>query len=149
MIVSICAVYWKKSNKEIESIKEELLASIIEIVSEDNSELNEAVWNAKQPSAAIAVINKYEALLKGENKKKINIVGKQEELLKKFMDSENIFKYIGPSRSNIYFKIKLYKCLTKFPELKNSTLPSSYFNSNFKLLKNLCQENVKIFCKKE
>lgn len=82
MIVSICAVYWKKSNKEIESIKEELLASIIEIVSEDNSELNEAVWNAKQPSAAIAVINKYEALLKGENKKKINIVGKQEELLK-------------------------------------------------------------------
>ena len=149
MIVSICAVYWKKNNKEIESIKEELLASIIEIVSEDNSELNEAVWNAKQPSAAIAVTNKYEALLKGENKKKINIVGKQEELLKKFKDSENIFKHIGPSRSNIYFKIKLYKCLTKFPELKNSTLPSSYFNSNFKLLKNLCQENVKIFCKKE
>ena len=33
----------KKNNKEIESIKEELLASIIEIVSEDNSELNEAV----------------------------------------------------------------------------------------------------------
>ena len=87
--------------------------------------------------------------MKGENKKKINIVGKQEELLKKFKDSENILKYIGPSRCNIYFKIKLYTCLTKFPELKNSTLPSSYFNSNFKLLKNLCQENVKIFCKKE
>ena len=86
----------KKNNKEIESIKEELLASIIEIVSEDNSELNEAVWNAKQPSEAIAVINKYEAVLEGENKKKINIVGKQEQLLKKFNDSENLFQIYRP-----------------------------------------------------
>lgn len=86
----------KKNNKEIESIKEELLASIIEIVSEDNSELNEAVWNAKQPSEAIAVINKYEAVLEGENKKKINIAGKQEQLLKKFNDSENLFQIYRP-----------------------------------------------------
>ena len=47
-------------------------------------------------SEAIAVINKYEALLKGENKNKINIVGKQEQLLKKFNDSGNLFQIYRP-----------------------------------------------------
>ena len=50
----------KQSNKVTRGKKEELLASIIEIVDEDESGLNKAVRNAKQPNEAIAIINKYE-----------------------------------------------------------------------------------------
>ena len=49
-------------------IKQELLASVIEIVYEENyAELNHEVKNAKEPKDAIFFIKKYEDLL---NRKK-------------------------------------------------------------------------------
>ena len=44
--------------------------------------------NAKQFDEAFAIIEKYEEPLKGENKKIINVVGKQEEFFERFKDSE-------------------------------------------------------------
>ena len=55
----------------------------------------------------------------------------------------------GLSRSNMYFKISLYKFLCKFPVLKKSTLTSSYFNSNFKLIKKVGKANANIFGEKK
>ena len=51
----------------------------------------EEVKNAKDPKEAISLIKKYEELLKEENKKIINIVGKQGELLKKSKESNEFF----------------------------------------------------------
>ena len=62
--------------------------------------------------------------MKGPNKKILNVVGKQGELLKCFRDEDEFFDRIGLGRSNIYFKISLYKFLRKFTLLKNSTLTS-------------------------
>ena len=73
--------------KSPETIKQELLTSIIEIVNEEGySGLNEEVKNAKEPN-----IDRI-----------INIVGKQGELLKKFKESDEFFSRVGLSRSNIY-----------------------------------------------
>ena len=44
--------------------------------------------NAKELKDGISLVKKYEDLLKGPNRKIINIVGKQGELLKRFKDSE-------------------------------------------------------------
>ena len=64
------------------AIKQELLASIIKIANEeDYSGLNEVVKNMKESKKAISIIKKYEKLPIGENRKIINIVGKQGELL--------------------------------------------------------------------
>ena len=49
----------------------------------------------------------------------------------------------------MYFKISLYKFLCKFPVLKKSTLTSSYFNSNFKLIKKVGKANANIFGEKK
>ena len=84
----------------------------------------------------------YENLLKGANKKIINIVGKQGELLKRFKDEDEFFGCVGLSRSNIYFNMRLFKLSCKFPVLKNSTLTPSYFKSNLKLIKKVCKANV-------
>ena len=113
-----------KKNKTPEIIKEESFASITELSDgeEDYWELNKEVRNAKEPKDVIYLVKKYEDLLKGANRKIINIVGKQGKLLKRFRDAEECFDHVGLSRSNICFKISLYKFLCKFPLLKNSTL---------------------------
>ena len=69
-------------------IKNELIASILEVFEAQNdSQMNEKV-NAKELKDGISLVKKYEDLLKGANRKIINIVGKQGELLKRFKDSE-------------------------------------------------------------
>ena len=55
-----------------------------------------------QPKEAISIIKIFEELLKGENRKIIITVGKQEELLKKFEVNDEFFRCVGLSH---YFKI--------------------------------------------
>ena len=92
----------KKSNTS-EIVKQKLLASIAEHSDgeEDYFELNEKVRNAKQPRDSIALVKKYENILKGTKKKIIKIVGTQSELLKCFRDEDEFFDRIDLSRSTL------------------------------------------------
>ena len=100
-----------KKNKTPEIVKQELLASIAEHSDgeKDYLVLNEEVRNAKEPQDGTALVKKYEDLLKGTNKKIINIERKQGELLKRFRDDDEFFDRVSLSRSNIYFKISHIK----------------------------------------
>ena len=139
-----------KTKKTPETIKEELLASILEVFEEeDYLQICEEVKNSRDLKDGMSLVKKYEDLLKSGIKKIINIVGKQGELLKRFKDSDEFFDGVGLSRSNIYFKIRLYKFLCKFPALRNSTLTSSYFKNNFKIIKKVCKANVDIIGEKK
>ena len=42
-------------------------------------------------------------------------------MLKKIKDKEGFIENVGLSRSTVYFKIVLYKCLKKFLAKKNSS----------------------------
>ena len=112
-----------------------LQGSILKASEEENANLNEEVKNEKSLNEGISLVQKYENLLKSANKKIINIVGKQGELLKRFKEEDENFNSLGLSKSNIYIKMRLFKFLCKFPVLKNSTLTPSYFKSNMKLIK--------------
>ena len=70
-------------------------------------------------------------------------------MLKKFKESDEFFRRVDLSRSNIYFEIRLHKFLCKFTTLKKSALTSSYFKINFKLIKKICMANVDIFREKD
>ena len=63
----------------------------------DYSELNEEVKIVKKPKETISLFKKQEELLKGENIKIINILGNQEELLKKFKGSDELFSRVDLS----------------------------------------------------
>ena len=102
---------------------------------EENANLNEEVKNAKSLNQGISLVQKHKNLLKGANKKIINIVGRHGELLKRLKEEDEFFNKIRLSRSNIYFKMRLFKFLSKFPMLENSTLTLSYFKSNLKFMK--------------
>ena len=87
-----------------------MLASTLEIFQEEEDclHINEGVKNAKKLKDGIYLVKKYENFLKGRNKKIRNIVGEQGELLKRFSNNKEFFHCLGLSRSNVYFKIKLY-----------------------------------------
>ena len=59
----------------------------------------------KELKDGISLVKKYEDLLKGVNRKIINIVRKTERVPKNIQDNEEFFDCVGLSRSNIYFKI--------------------------------------------
>ena len=131
----------RKTNrkKTPEIIQKELQASILEVSEEENANLKEELKKAKEAKEGISLIKKYENLAKI-----INIVGKQGELFKRFKEEDEFFDCVDLSRSKIYFKIRLFKFLCKFPVLKNSTLTPSYFKSNLKQIKKVCQANPDI-----
>ena len=132
-----CLKWSKKSSQE----------SILEVFEEENANLNGEVKNVKSLSEGISLVQKYENLLKGANKKIINVVGKQGEFLKIFKEENEFFDCVGLSWSNICFKMRLFKSVCKFPVLKNSTLTPNYFKSNLKQIKKVCKANMDIFGK--
>ena len=87
--------------------------------------------------------------MKGANRRIINIVGKYGDLLKRIKEEDEFVDCVVLSRSNIYFKIRLHSFSRKFPVLKNLTLTSSYFKSNFKLIKKVCKANADLFVEKK
>ena len=104
-------------------IKEVLLHSLTEIVDEYEIQLDEVVKTMKDPKVAIILIQQFEDILKMQNKKSINLVGNQGQLLIQFKEAEGFVETMSLSCSYIYFKIWLHKFLLKYPLLKISTLP--------------------------
>ena len=81
-----------------------------------------------------------EVLLKLENKKTVEMVGKQQESVQKFKESVKFFNCVGLTRFNTYFEFRLYTFLTKPLILNNSSRSHSYFKSN---LSNMLQHWIK------
>lgn len=86
------------------------------------------------------IIQKYEDVIKTQNKRALNYAGKQGQLLKKFKDTERFFEAISQSKPATYLKMGLFKFLKKYPALKKSALSSNYFKNNFKVIKNVVQK---------
>lgn len=93
------------------------------------------------PSETVRILHRYKEIIKTHNKRVIGYVGKQEQLLKKFRETEYFFEAICQSKSTIYFKISLYEFLKKYPALKKCTLSSNYFEKNFKIM-TVSKQNV-------
>ena len=84
----------KEKDTMNEIIKQELL--VFEVFEEeDYLQMNEEVKNAKKPKDGISLVKKYEDLLKWANRKIINIIEKQGELLKRFKENEEFFDSVG------------------------------------------------------
>ena len=90
------------------AIKKEFQESILEVSEEENANLNEAVENMKSLNEGISLIQNNKNLLKGANKKIININGNQGDLLKRYKEEDKFFDCAGISKSNIYFKMRLF-----------------------------------------
>ena len=131
-------------------VREELLHSLTEIEDGDEPELDEAVKTMKDPKErSIALIELFEDILKTQNKRIINLVGRQVQLFKRFKEPDGFMDTVGLSCSYVCFKIWLHKFLSKYPLLKFlSTRPSNCFRANLRLVKKVCTDNSGLFAKK-
>ena len=109
----------KKTNK---NIKQEFLNSWQENDDVEEQGLKGTANNANNSQKATLIINHQENIIKTQNQKTIEYIGKQGQLLKKVKDTEHCFDNVVQSRSTVYFKISLNKFLKKYPLLKKSTL---------------------------
>ena len=65
------------------------------MIKKDSNEEEDYLKNAKEVKDGISLVKKYENLLKSANKRIINIVGKQGEILKKFKEQDDFFDCVG------------------------------------------------------
>ena len=97
---------------------------------------------------SISLLKNTKSFSKDKIKKHKHSGEAQGALLKIFKKTDEFFSRVGFTRSNIYFKIRLHTFLWIFSTSKTSTLTSSYFRTNFKLLTKLFKANVNIFGEK-
>ena len=119
----------KKKLNEI--ITQELLNLLQEYDDVEEQGLNETANNVNNFQEANKVINRYEDIIKRQNKKAIGYIDKKGELFKNFKDTEKLFDNVVQSRSTINFKILFYNFLRIYPTFKKPILQSSYFKNNF------------------
>ena len=133
----------KKKLNEI--ITQELLNLLQEYDDVEEQGLNETANNVNNFQEANKIINRYEDIIKRQNKKEVGYIDKKGELFKKFKDTENLFDNVVQSRSTINFKILFYKFLRIYPTFKKPILQSSYFKNNFETNKVVWKDNPTFF----
>ena len=87
-----------------ESIKRELLKPLKENNDVEEIGLNQTPNNVNNSQEAIAIISRYEKIIKIENTTVIGYTGKQKELLKKFKD---IKKFLDNIRQSSLYILKI------------------------------------------
>lgn len=74
---------------------------------------------------------------------------KQGQLLKWLKEENGFMETMGLGRSHVYFKIWLHKFFSNYAVFKKSTLASNYLETNSKLIKNVCMDNLELFGKND
>ena len=90
------------------------------------------------------MFKEYETIIRSQRKSILNASYRQGCIFKKFKESDKLVEMveeIGGSKSTIYFKIKFEIILDKYPKLKKSSLPLSFFKANTKSVKEICNES--------
>lgn len=99
----------KKTN---ETVKQEFLNLLQENDDVEEQALNGTANNVNNSQEAILIIRHYEDIIRTQNREAIGCIGKQEQLIRKFKDSEHFFGNVHQGRST-YFEILLYRFLKK------------------------------------
>lgn len=99
----------KKMN---ETVKQEFLNLLQENDDVEEQALNGTANNVNNSQEAILIIRHYEDIIRTQNKEAIGCIAKQEQLIRKFKDSEHFFGNVHQGRST-YFEILLYRFLKK------------------------------------
>ena len=95
-----------------ETVKQEFLNLLQENDDVEEQALNGTANNVNNSQEAILIIRHYKDIIRTQNKEAIGCIGKQEQLIRKFKDSEHFFGNVHQGRST-YFEILLYRFLKK------------------------------------
>ena len=70
---------------------------------------------------------------------------KQGRIFKQFKDCQQHFEVVVLNKSTVYFKMNLYKFISRYPVLGRPTLSSHYSKNNFRLINSICKDDTNLF----
>lgn len=84
-----------RKKKTSDTVKQELLNSIKKDDSLEEPDINATADTIKDPLEAIRLIQSYEEIMKTQNKRTIEYLGKQRQLLKKLRETRQFIENVG------------------------------------------------------
>ena len=97
---------------------------------------------------AVKVVNEMEKIIRNKKLLYLWLSCQQGKISKKFKTNNkfiNLVKEFDISRWTMAFKISIVNFLNKYPKMKKSSLSHCFLKNNFRIIKEICYENVSKF----
>ena len=136
----------KRLNKN--EIKKQLIESITISNVVEMEDLNELAEKVQKPEEAADIIKQYEEILRTKRKGIISVMYYQSKILKRFKEKEKFIQMVNKLKilkSNINFKINIFKLIKKHPGLMKSSVTLTFLKNYLKVFKKICKENSSEF----
>ena len=111
-------------------------------------DLNELAEKVQKPEEAADIIKQYEEILRTKRKGIISVMYYQGKILKHFKEKEKFIQMVSKLKilkSNINFKINIFKLIKKHPGLMKSPVTLTFLKNYLKVFKKICKENSSEF----
>ena len=134
--------------KRIRKTKEEILKKVkdsIMIEETVNEDIEKTAKSVKSPDEAVEKVNNMEKVIKSNKCNILWLAYQQGQIFEKFKLNENfidIVKELGINTSTILFKISIVKFVNNYPRMKKFSLSLHFLKNNFKIIKEICHENL-------
>ena len=103
----------------------------------DGEEKRKPLKKVENPNAAVKLIEKMDKMIKIDKKNILMIAYKPT-----FISAVSTFKI---SKARINFKITIAEFIDKYPRMEKSCISLYCLKNNFKIIKEVCQENASEF----
>ena len=113
-----------------------------------NEDFEKASNSIKSPGGAVGVVNSMEKIIRSKKSNILWLVYQQGQIFEKFKANQNfivMIKELGIIKSANLFKISIVKFVNKYPRMKKSSLSLHFLKNNFKIIKEICDENPSEF----
>ena len=111
-------------------------------------DLNELAEKVQKPEEAADIIKQYEEILRTKRKGIISVMYYQGKILKRFKEKEKFIQMVNKLKilkSNINFKINIFKLIKKHPGLMKSSVTLTFLKNYLKDITEICKENSSEF----
>ena len=109
-------------------------------------DLNELAEKVQKPEEAADIIKQYEEILRTKRKGIISVMYYQGKILKRFKEKEKFIQMVNKLKilkSNINFKINIFKLIKKHPGLMKSSVTFDFSEELFESLQENLQRKFK------
>ena len=113
-----------------------------------NVDIKKLLEEAKNPNEASKLIKKMDSMIKINKNKILIIAYRQGKIFRKFKTDNKFISAVSTfkiSKATINFKICIVEFIDKHPKMEKSCISLYYLKNNFRIIKEVCQENASEF----
>ena len=142
-------MYKVSKSKILEKLRESITGEQIESKeSVMNVDIKKPLENVENPAKAAKLIKKMDKMIKINKNNILIITYKQGKIFGKFKTDNKFISAVSAfkiSKVKINFKIGIVEFIDKYPKMEKSYSSLYYLKNNFRIIEEVCQENVSDF----